>query len=71
MILMWLGVYGLVLAGMVLVPQLSPDGLAKDDLHRLVATLAVWIGSAVLMEYWPVHQPAPAADAAEQDVPQA
>jgi hypothetical protein len=72
MVLMWLAIYGLVLAGMVLVPRLSPEGLAKDDLHQLVATLAVWISSAVLMEYWPLHQPPnPPAETPGKEMPQA
>ena len=55
MILTWLGFYCLFLIAMLFVPGLQPDGLAADDLNRLVATVAIWVGTAVMIELWPVH----------------
>ncbi len=35
--------YALLLAGVVMVPALQPDGIAQGDLHRLVGTLGIWV----------------------------
>ena len=58
-----LGAYALLLAGMAMVPELQPKGLALDDLYRLVATLAVWIVFVLGTELSPVSElPAPAQE---------
>jgi hypothetical protein len=51
-------VYVLVIAGMLLLPDLQPRGLDKADLHRLVATLGVWIGFVLAVELSPVSKDA-------------
>jgi uncharacterized membrane protein YoaK (UPF0700 family) len=45
-----LGVYLLALIAMVAMPQFQPAGLPQDDLHRLVATLVVWVAMVVMLE---------------------
>jgi predicted cobalt transporter CbtA len=57
-----LGVYALLLVALVLLPGAKPDNMAVDDLHRLVATLAVWVVFILGIELSPIHElPAPPA----------
>jgi predicted membrane channel-forming protein YqfA (hemolysin III family) len=49
-----LGAYALLLAGMATLPALHPKGLALDDLYRLIATLAVWVFFVLGTELSPV-----------------
>jgi hypothetical protein len=51
-----LGVYALLLAGVLLSPGLRPEGLSTEDMNRLVATMAVWIGLALAIELSPTKQ---------------
>jgi hypothetical protein len=37
------GLYAVFLGGLSLIPGLRPKGMSIDDLHRLIATLGVWI----------------------------
>jgi hypothetical protein len=59
MMLATVGCYGLLLAGVVFLPKLQPKGLALDDLHRLMVTLAVWTLFVVVTELAPVHKDDP------------
>jgi hypothetical protein len=47
---------GLVVA-ILYVPAMRPQGLTEIDLHRLVATLAVWLGATMLVEFYPSSNP--------------
>lgn len=49
------GLYALLLGALLLVPKLHPKGMGIDDLHRLLATLAVWLASVLLVEFTPTH----------------
>ena len=51
--LLTLALYAAVLVAVLLVPTLQPEGLSTGDLHRLIATLAVWLGFAMLVEFYP------------------
>jgi hypothetical protein len=46
--------YGMLVAGLLVLPNLTPRGMATADLHRLVLTLSVWIVSILLFEFFPV-----------------
>jgi len=50
-----LGVYALLLVGMVTLPALKPNGMSDDDLYRLVATLAIWVAFVLGAELSPVR----------------
>ena len=47
---MLLGVYMVALAVLVAVPGFQPSGMRETDLHRLVATLTVWVAMVVMLE---------------------
>ena len=57
--------YALVLTLMATTPFLRPKGMGTDDVQKLVATLAIWIGFVVITELLPVGKPA-AAEASDQ-----
>jgi hypothetical protein len=62
-----LSVYALLLVCLVLIPGAKPDNMAVDDLHRLVATLAVWVIFILGIELSPIREaaaPAPDEDQA-------
>lgn len=46
--------YAALILGMWNVPSMQPRGLPEADLHRTLATLAIWIGTIVLQEISPV-----------------
>jgi hypothetical protein len=50
-----LGLYVVIVAGIVFIPEFKPKGLPDADLHRLVATLAIWLACVLLVEFSPVH----------------
>ncbi|HEX8215071.1 MAG TPA: hypothetical protein VF582_06320 [Allosphingosinicella sp.] len=52
-VLVVLAAYLLLLSSLVTVPGMKPDGMTTDDLHRLVATLAVWVVFLVITEFSP------------------
>src|SRR5688500_2866461 len=55
-----LAVYALLLVALVTIPGMQPEGMATGDLHRLVATLAVWMLFVLFSEFSPVREdPAP------------
>jgi hypothetical protein len=51
-------VYGVLLTALVMVPALKPVGLSDDALHRIVATLAIWVALAIGIELSPVREDA-------------
>jgi hypothetical protein len=54
--------YAVLIVAMWNIPALQPRGLPEADLHRTLATLAIWIGTIVLQEFAPVlEDPAEAA----------
>jgi hypothetical protein len=58
MMLVVLGVYALLLVGMLVLPDLQPKGMRTDDLHRLIATLGVWVIFVLASELSPMRAPA-------------
>jgi hypothetical protein len=44
---------------------MKPKGLPDADLHRLVATVAVWIVFVLAMEFWPAGEPVVKENATE------
>ena len=46
--------YAVVIVAMWSIPAFQPRGLPEADLHRTLATLAIWIGTIVLQEFSPV-----------------
>jgi hypothetical protein len=51
-----LALYVLIVAGMLFIPTFAPEGLPDADLHKLVATLAVWLACVLLIEFSPVRE---------------
>lgn len=63
LVLAVLGFYAMLLVGLVVIPGGKPDNMAVDDLHRLVATLAVWVVFILGIELSPIRQePEPPSD---------
>ncbi|HEX8308732.1 MAG TPA: hypothetical protein VF645_09990 [Allosphingosinicella sp.] len=64
LVLAVLAVYAALLVSLVLLPDFKPAGMAVDDLHRLVATLAVWVIFVLGIELSPTREAAepPAKD---------
>ncbi len=59
-----LAVYALLLVCLVTIPGMQPEGMATGDLHRLIATLAIWVLFVLLSEFSPVRdEPAPPPEA--------
>jgi hypothetical protein len=48
-----LAAYVALLIGLAVFPDLAPFGLAEEDLHRLLATLGIWIGLGLVIELSP------------------
>lgn len=46
--------YAVFILAMWNLPALQPRGLPEADLHKTLATLAIWIGTVVLQEFSPV-----------------
>jgi predicted membrane channel-forming protein YqfA (hemolysin III family) len=57
-----LAIYALLLAAFVTLPSLKPEGLRIEDLHRLVATLSVWMILVVAIVVSPVRDLGPSAE---------
>ena len=49
-----LAFYVAIIAAILLVPKLQPQGMPIDDLHRLVVTLAIWVLFVLAAELSPV-----------------
>lgn len=49
-----LGAYALLLGLMLAFPTRIIDGLALDDMQRIIVTLIVWLGMAIVTELVPV-----------------
>ena len=57
-----LAVYAALLVALVALPDFKPANMEVDDLHRLVATLAVWVIFVLGIELSPIRElPAPPA----------
>jgi uncharacterized membrane protein len=54
--LITLAFYVALVGAFLLVPALQPKGMALDDLHRLVVTLAVWVVFVLGAELSPVRE---------------
>lgn len=61
-----LGVYAFLLVCLVLLPGARPDNMAVDDLHRLVATLAVWVIFILGIELSPIRESPPPPSGEDQ-----
>jgi predicted membrane channel-forming protein YqfA (hemolysin III family) len=62
-----LAVYVALLVALVLLPDFKPANMEVDDLHRLVATLAVWVIFVLGIELSPIREapdPPPGQDQA-------
>lgn len=57
LVLSTLVLYGGFLALIFFNPKMHPKGMAEEDLQKLVLTVAIWVGSVILMEFWPRHDP--------------
>ena len=55
--LLTLAIYVALVAGVLFVPGLQPEGLSQADLNRLMATLAVWLGVTLFVEFYPAREP--------------
>jgi hypothetical protein len=51
--LLVLAAYVVLLTGLAIFPDMMPFGLPKEDLHRLLATLGIWIGVGLIIEFSP------------------
>ncbi len=49
-----LALYGALILALLLIPDVQPEGMAKGDLHRLGATVVIWIFSILILEIWPM-----------------
>ena len=49
-----LGLYVFLVALILAIPALRPEGLSPDAAAQLGATLAVWVLLVLTLEYWPV-----------------
>jgi hypothetical protein len=56
--LVTVGIYALLIVGMLGLPGLQPKGMDAGDLQRLVATLVVWIVFVVASELSPIEKKA-------------
>ena len=48
--------YAVLIAALLLLPDVRPEGMPLADLHKLVVTLAIWIGCVLLLELSPVRE---------------
>jgi hypothetical protein len=67
--LLLLGLYALLLSGVVVSPSLRPEGLATEDLYRLIATMFVWIGIGLAIEFSPVSEEPPKGTPSDEPTP--
>ncbi len=51
-----LGIYVALIGGMLVLPALQPKGMPPADLHRLVATLGIWVLFVLGTELSPVRE---------------
>jgi hypothetical protein len=54
-VLMLLSFYAVLLGAVLVSPGLRPEGLSPENLERLIATMAVWIGLALAVELSPTR----------------
>src|SRR5688572_20430555 len=67
--LLTLGLYLVLVEFALFAPMLRPEGLSEPAITRLGATLGVWVGAVLLLEFWPVKKPGvrPAAEQAPEE----
>lgn len=58
---MFVATYAALIIAMWNITILQPRGLPEADLHKTLATLAIWIGTVVLQEFSPVLEEPAAA----------
>ena len=49
-------VYGLLLGLVMAFPGMRPEGMAIDDLHKLLATMSIWVFLAMIVEFSPLKE---------------
>jgi uncharacterized membrane protein len=49
--------YVAILGAVAAVPELQPKGLDLGDLHRLIATLVIWVVFVLAAEFGPMEKP--------------
>jgi hypothetical protein len=54
--LVTMALYAALILAVLFVPSMKPEGLSQNALHRIVATLAIWITFVMVMEFWPVKE---------------
>lgn len=54
-VMMNLVLYVFIVGGFLFWPPLQPKGVAADDLHRLAATLGIWVVFVLMAELTPVR----------------
>ena len=52
-----LAMYVLMVAGILYLPALRPEGLSDGDLNRLAATLGIWVAATMVFEFYPTRDP--------------
>ena len=50
------GFAAIAVGGMLFLPFMKFRGLRVDDLHKLIATLAIWLACVLLVEFLPSHK---------------
>ena len=48
-----LAFYVVVVAVILFLPATRPEGLPTADLHRLAATLSIWVATTMMIEFYP------------------
>jgi predicted membrane channel-forming protein YqfA (hemolysin III family) len=48
-------IYVVLIGGILLIPKFQPKGVSIHDLHRLAATLGVWLAAVITSEMLPVR----------------
>ena len=51
-----LAFYLVLVASILFLPALQPDGLSANDLNRLAATLIIWVSATMLTEFYPIRE---------------
>ncbi|HEX9933545.1 MAG TPA: hypothetical protein VGB08_11945 [Allosphingosinicella sp.] len=66
-VLAMLGTYLAMLFAFAALPHLHPDGLRPGDIHKLVATMAVWVLLSLVLELTPASDERPPPDVRGED----
>jgi hypothetical protein len=54
--LVTMALYAALIVTVLYVPSMQPKGLSENALHRIVATIGVWVVFVMVMEFWPVKE---------------